>query len=911
MQNKRRKLHLWLIRFVGLIVPARLRADWRQEWEAELRYRETLLADWDKLNWQTKLDLWRRSLGAGWDALLLQPQRWEDEMIQDLRYGIRMLLQHKGLSLVAVLSLALGLGANTAIFTLVNTALLKPLPVKDPVQLVYFTVAGPEGVGVRFNFPLIEQFAQNNHSCTDVIATSITADWRMSEPGASRGTESVQATRVSGKYFGALGVGTVVGRTLTEADDSAAGPQPVAMISYNYWQRRFGGDASVVGKKITLDNYPFTIVGVAPEGFHGFEIGDNPDLWFPLRMTPLLPSGNQILSNRNAWVLRALARLKPGVSRVQAQADLNAILRQHLSEIEPQRAASFTPAQRRNYFERGLQLEAGATGYSPLRQSITQPLFVLMIIVGLVLLIACANVANLLLARAAGRRRELAVRMALGAGRFRLMRQLLTESVLLAALSGALGLVLARWGAQFLLLYLPRQKAAVLDIGFDVRVIGFTAAASLLACLLFGVVPALRATRLDLNSTLKAASSGTTLRSRMWLHKSLVVAQVAISLCLLIGAGLFVRSLLNLRNLDAGFDRENVVLFQLDGLPKYSPPQRLSVLQQLFAKLEALPGAQSASRAQFSLLSGATTTMRVAADGQTPRSDADSTCHQLWVGPKFFATMGIPLLQGRDFNAQELQPVQTSLPNATLAAVINQTMARDYFGNRDPLGQHFRLQEGPFKDLPVEVIGIAKDTKYASLREQTPRTFYLSFFQAPTDGGGTYMLRTLDAASSAAAIPRIARELDPQMQVLSLQTMNDVVDDSLMQERFIAQLGAFFSLSALLLACIGLYGVMSYATTRRTQEIGIRIALGASHNEVLKLILTQGMQLVLAGIMLGVLAALVATRTMKALLFNLSATDPATYFAVTLLLAAVALLACYLPARRATKVNPLSALRHE
>jgi predicted permease len=853
----------------------------------------------------------------GNQTLLLEASRemWGvrpiETLFQDLRFGLRMLRKHPGFTLIAALSLALGIGANTAIFSLINTALLKPLPVKDPNRLVFFTFAGPDGVGIRFNFPLIEQFAKDNQSFTDVVTTSITADWRMLEPGAGRETELAQATRVSGNYFAMLGVGAVIGRMITEADDSASGPQPVAVISYNFWKRRFGLDGNVVGKKITLDNYPFTIVGVAPEGFFGFEVGDNPDVWFPLRMTPLLPSGNQILTNRNAWVLRVMARLKPGVSREQAQAEMDAVLRRHLSEVEPARAAGFTPSQRRNYFERSIRLEAGSRGYSPLRKTLTRPLLALMIIVGFVLLIACANVASLSLTRAAVRSKEFAVRSALGAGRLRLMRQLLIESLSLAMLSGALGLPLSYWGARLSLFYLPRQTAAALDIGFDLRVIGFTMAVSFFTALLFGVVPALRATRLDLHSAMTDATSGGANHSRMLLRKSLVVTQVALSLCLLIGAGLFVRSLQNLRNLDAGFDRENVVLFELDTLAKYAAPQRLDLLRQLFAKLEALPGARAASRAQFSLLSGATTTMRIAVDGQDQRPDADMTCHQLWVGPKFFMTMGIPLLRGRDFNAQESQPIQPTSPNASLAAVINQAMAREYFGARDPIGRRFRLQEGAYKNLPIEVVGIAKDTKYANLREQSPRTFYLSFFQAPNDGGGTYMLRTLDATTNAKAIERIAHELDPQLQALNLRTMNDVVEDSLAQERFVARLGGFFGLSALLLACVGLYGALSYATTCRTREIGIRLALGASRNEALKLILKQGMRLVLAGTALGILSALAVSRAMKAMLFGLSAADPTTYVAAPLLLMLVALLACYLPARRATKVDPVIALRRE
>jgi predicted permease len=917
-------LHLWLIWLIGVIVPRRLRADWRQEWEAELRHRERLLAQWDRLDWRNKLELLRRGLSAFWDALCLQPERWEDEMIQDLRFGVRMLLKNKGFTAAAALSLALGIGANTAIFSLIDAALLKTLPVKDPRRLARFTVAGPRGVSDRFNYPLIEQFKQNNSSFTDIITTSSTARWRMAMPEANGESEVAQITRVSGNFFSALGVDAVAGRTLTEDDDSAAGPQPVAVISHNLWKRRFGLDPGVVGRKIMLDNFPFTVVGVAPEGFFGFEVGDNPDAWFPIRMTPLLPSGNQILTLRDAWVLRVMARLKPGLSLEQASSEMDVVLQRHINEIAPERAAGFTSAQRRNYFERRIILESGATGVAPLRRTITLPLLVLMAIVCLVLLISCANVATLLLARSAARRKEIAVRLSLGAGRFRLVRQLLTESALLAALSGALGLLFARWGARLLLTYLPRQSADALNISIDARALGFTLAVSLLAGLLFGVIPALRATRLDLSSSLNDAAAGSPGRSRQALRKILVVAQVALSLCLLVGAGLFVRSLQKLKSLDAGFDRENVMLFELDSMAGYSPARRVSFQKQLFEKLESLPGARAASRSQSSLLSGLVTIAHIEIEGYAQKPDEDLACHQLSVGPRYFTTMGIPLLQGRDFNSQELQPApgapgaQTaqSQPGAaqgvSLAAVINQTMAREFFGGQSPLGRHFRLQDWPLKGIPVEIVGVAKDAKYATLREQTPRAFYLSSFQWPGDGGGTYLLRTLDAPSSAAAgIQRAAHELDPQAQTMNFRTMNDVVDESLVQERFVAQLGGFFSLCALLFACVGLYGVTSYATARRTQEIGIRMALGARRTDVLWLVMRETLLMTGIGIVIGLGAALAATRLVMSLLFDLSPADPVTITLAALLMLVVALIACYLPARRATTIDPLATLRHD
>src|SRR5262245_57710359 len=920
----------WVIVLVGVIVPRRLRSDWLQEWEAELRYREELLAEWDNLNWKTKLSLMRRSLGAFRDALLLQPRRLEDEMFQDLRFGIRLLLKHKVFTAVAVLSLALGIGANTTIFSLINVALLKTLPVKDPHQLVFFMVAGPQGTGTGFSYPLVERFNRNNHSLTGLIAASSVNRMRLTEPGADGQIELIQTGRVSGNFFSELGVGAVAGRTLTDDDDKPAGAQPVAVISYNYWKRRFGLDPGVVGRKITLDNFPFTIVGVAPPGFFGFEVGSGPDLWWPIRMTPQVIPGSQVLNESDTRWLFVMARLKPGINVEQARAERAAAFRQELNEIAPERLASFTPAQRRNHFERNIQLVAGGVGFSWLREPVKKPLLILMIIVGLTLMIACANVANLLLARAAGRRKEIAVRMALGAGRWRLIRQLGAESLLLAALSGALGLLLAQWGARLLLNYLPQERTATFDLTPDARVLGFTLAVSLLTAILFGLAPALGATRLDLNSSLKDAVVGSAWRSRLTMHKLIIVTQVALSLFLLVGAGLFVRSLGDLKNLDAGFDRENVMLFSLDTPGGYTVAQRVNLYRQALERLEALPGARAASLSSFSLLSGAGMNGNIVVEGYANQPDEDMDCHRLWVGPKYFATMGIPMLQGRDFGPQELQPQggltdeqQASsepaprqpgaTPSVPMSAVINQTMARYFFRGANPLGRRFHLRRGPLQDIPIEVIGVVKDAKYYNLRERTPRAFYLSFFQRPRDGmAGTILLRSFaDPASAATAVHRAVRELDPQVQALNFRTMNEMVDRSLMQERFVAQLAVFFSLFALLLASIGLYGVMSYATARRTREIGIRMALGARAPDVIRLVLGETMLLVGAGVVIGLCMAFAATRLVSSLLFDLSPTDPLTIALAALLMLAVATLAGYMPARRAARVDPMVALHDE
>jgi putative ABC transport system permease protein len=917
------KPHLWLIKLIGVIVPRRLRVDWKQEWEAELRYRELLLADWDKLNWKTRFDLLRRSLGAFWDALLLQPRRLEEEIFQDLRYGVRMLLKHKGFTAVAVLSLSLGIGANTAIFSLIDVLLLKSLPVKDPQQLVVFSIVRPGGNDVTFSYPLFDRFNQANHSFAGIVASNGGDKMQMSvaDPGAGGQLEPVQAEQVSGNYFSVLGVNAVAGRTLTEEDDRASDPQPVVVISYDFWRSRFGLDPGVLGRKIILEDFPFTVIGVATPGFSGFEVGGKPDLWWSLRMTSQVYSGRKWPS----WLL-VMGRLLPGVSVEQARAELDAIHRQRLNEIPPERLSQLTPTERSNYFSPRIELEPGGAGWTPLRKPFRQPLLILMMVVSLVLVIACANVANLLLSRAAARQKEIAVRLALGAGRFRLIRQLLTESLVLALTGGALGLLVAYQGTQLLLTYLPTERPVFLNVGPDSRVLGFTLAVSVLTGILFGLAPALRATRLDLTTSLKekagSASSG---RSRLALNRVLIVAQVGLSLLLLIGAGLFVRSLQKLKSLDAGFNRENVVVFEVEPGHGFSVAQQTSLYKQLLARLEALPGARAASVSGYPPLNRMTTASNsVQVPGHTPPPGEDTSCQLLWVGPKFFETMGIPLIQGRAFGPPEETPVaatgrqtaiaktaQNAIPDPPLAAVINQAMAHYFFGDENPLGNQFDFIAGSLKSR-FQVIGVVKNAKYKTLRETTRRAFYVSYFQDPGSGPLTFLLRTTgNPTGFGSAIQRSVRELNPRLQVVGLKTMDDVVNESLVQERFVAQLASFFSLLALLLACVGLYGTMSYAVTKRTSEIGIRMAVGARSWDVVWLVMRETMLLVAVGVTIGLIAALATTRLISSMLFGLTPYDPVTIAVAALLMVAVAALAGYLPARRASRVDPLTALRHE
>jgi predicted permease len=894
--------HLWLIALVGLTVPRRLRADWRQEWEAELRHRERLLAEWDRLDWRNKLELLRRSASAFWDALVLQPQRWEDEMFQDLRYGFRMLLNNKMFTLVAALSLALGIGANTAIFSLINAMMLRMLPVKDAQELAIFTTIGGErGTGYIFSYPLYEMFRDRNQSFNGVIAGALVSRARLivNESGA---VETAQQQRVSGNFFSMLGVGAVVGRTFTEADDDPASAQPAAVISYEFWKRRFGLDPGVVGRKVTIDDTPLVIIGVTPPGFSGFDVGARPDLWWPIRVL-----NDPGLSQRTAVWLRVMGRLRPGASVAHAQAEMDVIFQQ-------QSGVAAAPAGKRgptSFYGNGARLETGGGGYT-LRNQFRQPLLILMTTVALVLLIACVNVANLLLSRAATRRKEIAVRLAVGAGRFRLIRQLLTESFLLAMIGGVAGLFFARLCARALLSFLPEQTRGALDVSPDARVLGFTLAISVLTGLLFGLAPAWQATRVNLTASLKDQTGASAGRSRLALNKLLVVTQVALSVFLLIVAGLFVRSLRNLRSLDTGFDHENIVQFSIDPGGGYNLAQRVNLNKQMLSRLEALPGARSATLSNSGLLSPFGTISGVTLPGDARKVYEHPPCWALSVGPRFFETMKMPILVGREFGPQDERPApqdnQSAQNSQTRRVVINQMMARYFFGDENPIGKRLIL-EG---QQELEIIGVAKGAKYRSLREPATHTFYLYYFEQPRPRNMTLYLRTGgDPIDYAATVQRLVREIDPQLQVVELRTMTDLVDESLMQERFIAQTASAFSLFALLLACVGLYGVMAYAVARRTNEIGIRIALGALPANVVRMVMREVLLLIALGLGVGLAAAMATTRLVGALLFGLTPTDPLTVALATLLMIVVAALAGYVPARRASRIDPMVALRYE
>jgi len=842
-------------------------------------------------------------------------------LAQDLRYGVRMLLKSKALTVVAVLSLALGIGANTAIFSLIDAVLLKTLPVKSPNELVLFDwLSGPnlmarsingslskdEATGLStstsFSYAIFNQFRDHAETLSDVFAFAEIEQLNVNVDGQA---EIASGQFVSGGYYAGLGVPAVAGRTLTGDDDQATA-NPAAIISHRYWQRRFGLDSAVIGKSITINSVSFTIVGVTPPGFEGtLQVGSSPDFSIAMSMEPLINPGGSMLRDRGIWWVQIMGRLKQGATVAQTRASLEGMFQQIAIE-EDKLAQAADPA--RDHDQPNvptLRVGSGSQGLNEMRRDYAQPLTILVAVVGLVLLIACANVANLLLARSATRQKEMAVRLALGAGRRRLIRQMLTESVLLAMLGAALGLLFANWGKDLLLTLRPWGGGALdLDLKLDLRVLGFTAAVSLLTGILFGVAPALRATRVDLTPALKDNARGVIGGSRIGLSNALVIVQVALSLVLLTGAGLFVRTLRNLNNVDVGFNTENVLLFRVSPrLSGYKATQIAQLYEQMLQRIEAVPGVVRATISRHPLLSGSAAIESVYIEGRPAPGPRDYTYVQR-VRSNFFETMEIPLVLGRGLREQDDE-------RAPRVAVINQVMARKLFPNEDPIGKRFGFSEQHSSE--IEIVGVARNAKYTSLRYETPATVYFPYRQqASSLGQMNFEVRTAgDPTALAGAIREAVSEVDRNIPLFDVKTQRRQAEQSLTQERLFATLSSFFGLLAVLLACLGLYGVMSYTVARRTNEIGIRIALGATAPRVVRLVMRETMLLVVIGVVIGLGAALASARLIEKMLFGLAPRDPVTISLATLLMVVVAALAGYLPARRASKVDPMVALRYE
>ena len=838
--------------------------------------------------------------------------RWPcaEDFFMDIRYGLRTLARNPGFTAVAVLTLALGIGANTAIFSLMNAVLLRSLPVKNPSQLVLFGAGKwggimdevPDRSWQLFSHPFYRDVQADKSVFTDVTAMGSMTNGVHGTIGEGSETEPIEARLVSGTYFSTLGVQPILGRTFTEEDDRIAGSSPVAVASYSWWKRRFGGDPSIIGKKMSVGPAVYTVIGVAPPEFFGTTAGESPDVWIPLSMEELLPPGWKGLHDKLFQSLYIIARRKPGVSVKEAQANLNLRFQQSLHEII---GSQPTQKQLDDIQHAFIQLTPAAMGISRLRAQFSKPLRILMAAVGLVLLIACTNIANLLLARATNRQREIAVRMSIGAGRLRVIRQLMTESFLLALFGAVLGVAFATWTSRLLLLMVSAGPQTLpLDVAPDGRVLLFTLLVSLATPLLFGMAPAWRAARVELNSSLKNGRSTGPVQSP--LAKALIVAQVALSLVLLIGAGLFLRTLVNLTNVDMGFNKNSVLLFQIEPASVgYKEDAGLARLyEQIEQRVGAVPGVHAASFSMFTFNQGSWSEDAWAQE-ESPEAKSDREILYNRIGMGFFSTMGLPLVAGRTFDLRDSA-------NSQKVAVINETMARRFFPNMSPLGRTFRFG-GP--DAKPEndrtVVGVVKDAKYMVLKERRWPAAYLPYSQNVGYLWDFEVRYSGDAGSTVAAVREAIREVDPRIPVAGVGTLAEEVDRSVVDQRLTAQLSSVFSLVAVFLACMGIYGLMSYAVVHRTNEIGIRMALGAQQAQVLRLIMRQGFFLAAAGVVVGVALAFVFMRFLGSLLFGVRPVDPVTFVCVALLLMLVSLLACYLPARRAMRVDPVVALRYE
>jgi putative ABC transport system permease protein len=817
-----------------------------------------------------------------------------ETLVQDLRYGARMLMKNPGFSLIAVLALALGIGANTAMFSVINAAVLAPFPVKDARSLVSLFTTDAKNPGALPNSHLNFQDYRDK---TDVFSGVLGYTFApVSLSGGSGESKQLFAEVVSGNYFDVLGVKTAYGRTFLPDEDKTPGASPVVVLSYAAWQRNFGGDPGLVGRTISLNRHDFTVVGVAEEEFTGTDIGFIPDLWVPMMMHAQIQPGFTWYDTRRGLFISVIGRLKPGVALPQAQAELTT-LGQQLEREYPNdnqgRNAKMVPL---------LQARIDPTGDGQLL--LTSGLMVG--VVGLVLLIACANVANLLLARATRRQREIAIRLAIGASRRRLVRQLMTESLVLSLAGGVAGILIAYWSRDLIRSFGPFGGVGPNSPSpnLDARVLVFTFAISLLSGALFGLIPAIQASRPDLVPTLKGEVTVPVNRRglRISLRKALVVLQVSLSLFALITAGLFVRSLQKAQAIDPGFQAENVILMGFDlGREGYGEPQGKELQRDLIERVQALPGVRSATIARDRPFGGGLL-RSVFIEGQEPTPDGRGVLVQTnVVGRRFFETLGIPVLRGRDF-------AESDGETAPAVVIINESMATRFWPSGDAIGKRFKF----FGDQNFrEVVGIARDSKYNSLTERNQPFVYMPLLQNYTPLNNLHVRTSIDPAGVMASVRSEIQKIDPNLTLQNVQTLSERVDGSLGGERAQATMLGVFGLMALLLAAVGLYGVMAYSVAQRTREIGIRMALGARKGDVLSLVLRQGVTLVSIGVAVGLVVAFATTRLLASLLFGIGAADPITFAATSLILIAVALIATYVPARRAATVDPIRALRYE
>ena len=877
---------LWLIALVGVIVPRRLRADWRQEWEAELRYREAMLAEWDKLDRRNKLYLLWRSTSAFWDAIWLQQLRWEDEMIQDLRYSLRMLLKNKAFTIVAVLSLALGTGANTAIFSLVNAVLLKPLPFAEPHRLMMLWEDQ-----TAFGRPQSEVAPGNaadwaaRQSTFDEMAT---VDWRDFELSGDLETEKIAAYGVSYNLFPLLGVKPALGRNF-RADEDKPDSANVTILSYGLWQNRFGRDPNIIDHHILLNGEKYTVVGVMPAKFQFLHRYIR--LWVPAGLT------QKQLTDHDNHYMTVVGRIKHGVTIEQAQTDISLISQQ---------------IARENSDAQGL-VPVIIPLYEHLVGEVRRPLLFLLGAVAFVLLITCANIASLLLSRAAGRSKEIAVRAALGASRVRILRQLLSESILLAVLGGALGLAIAVLSFSVLKQLIPEGLTATATLKIDLSVLVYAMIISLLTGIIFGLAPALSASKIDLNKALKQGGGRVGLSAgSSRLRGAFVVTEVALALALMVCAGLLMQTVFNLRDQYAVLQPDKLLTLRTP-LARYRYNeyyQRVAFYDQTLERMKALPGVVSVGYTTSVPLQG-NGNISFYIEGRLPQPGSplggpppDAIHRQISAG--YLQAIGIPLRQGRYFAESDNQQ---SLP----VAIVNETMARASWPNEDPLGKRFRLGS---RNAPwLTVVGVAVDVRQTGMDAPVKAEMYFPYRQiashmwySPRD----LVIRTTgDPMSLVDAVRHEIHAVDPNQPITNIATMEELLIEETGPRRLGSILLSVYAGLALLLSALGIYGVLAHFVVQQTQEIGIRAALGAERWDILAMVIKKGMSWTLLGVAIGSLAALALTRLMTNLLFGVSATDPKTFALVPLLLIAVAFAACWIPARRATKIDPMLALRYE
>jgi predicted permease len=863
-----------------------------------------------------------QTLGVSRERTIARRDYWSG-WSQDVRYAGRMLRKTPLVSAVAILSIALGIGANTAIFTLLDQILFRKLPVPEPDRIVRvsttgFYYGGSIGTGRELSYPIYTELRDRNQTFTGLFAMCPFTP-AIHTGGRNASAEMIAGELVTGNYFRSLGIGAIRGRVIGEDDDRVLGGHSVAVISYAYWQRDFGGDPDIVGRTLSVSNLPMTIIGVLEPGFDGLNLASTTRVFVPLTMSGTIPSTPSLTERGLRW-LKAYARLKPGITPEQAQASLAPLYRtlreQDVTDVRFNRASA--TAKRRYLNENQIDIIPAAGGFTPLQGQLRRPLWVLMAIVAGVLLIACANVANLLLARGASRQREVALRLSLGATRGRIVRQLMVESVILASAGALAGLLLATAGARVLVRFLmSAESASAIDVTPDVRVLMFTGAIAMLTGLLFGIVPAFQSTKPELAPTLKDAAGSVVGGGHVRVRKALVVSQVALSLLLLIGAGLFLRSLNGLMTIDLGFKREHLLTFGADPtLVGYKGPRVKQYAMDLLSKVRATPGVESVGFARLGVLWGGSWASSITVEGHQAKDEDQVFARLNSVSPGYFGTMGIPLLMGRDFTEADYRvhgPGEASddADEGYRVAIVTEEFVKRYVTGH-PIGRHVGLGNDPGTPTRIEIVGVVKNSAYTWPGEELAPTMYMPFLESRDASSAWFYVRTAqDPEAMLEVMRRTMRDLDATVPPLQLRTMETQVQRSLVNQRLMTGLSMVFSVLATLLAMVGLYGVMAYGVTRRTREIGVRMALGAVATRVVWLIMREALTLIAVGVAIALPAAWWLSRYVRSELHGVTPTDPLTVVAAVAALAAVAMAAGMIPAMRAARIDPLRALRQD